>query len=593
MAYAKYNYNGATTHSAMNLLSDVVSILTGQTTKANLTGKWIKSPTADIGITNASLTVTWSGALTDVTCSVGQTVSGVGIPAGATIATITDGTGFTLNTAHEATATNTNAILILGNTATLPTTQIGSTDRSARTITSFAAATDLFTLTAHRLATGEEIVMTHTGGTSTDFGTNGVSATYYVKYVTANTFGLCSTFANALAGTNIVTAGTVTGITEVHSMNSSYSVGTGSAVVYTAETSYLGAGQTVAGIGIPASTTIVSVSSGISFTMNNTATASVQDATLVFAPGSALCDTANTVISASIASAGWLLHDQYPGTGYVVLKAPVADDSTFFKYVMLDVSNVSYLQMYLYENWSNTTHVGTNLATIYGGGLQQRITTTVSASMLIFASARFIAMQSTTAAGIGSSTNNAWTGIFERSRLAPWDTVANGYPPALISSGVQFGYQSGTAATPSYSPRFKNPAGGDFTTTSAGTYPCLMGWSSYLNGSNTGASGVGTVSGNTKASSTIKTKVPDGNGGFYTPFNEIQYRNPSTAVSFEGGSISTICDVWNTVSYPNNLDEVTKGANTYVILQNTDLATATGYTLTEGESSANTLFPKG
>ena len=321
--------------------------------------------------------------------------------------------------------------------------------------------------------------------------------------------------------------------------------------------------------------------------MRAAATASVADATLVFAPGAGvICDTTNTTISASIAVAGWTLHDQYAAAGQVILKAPMADDATLFKYLMLDVSNAAYLQMHLYEGWANTTHVGTNLATGYATTSQQRLTLSTASSIAIAASARFVAMQSITAAGVGASNQNEWTGIFERSRLAPWDTVANGYSPVLITTGASFGHQTSYPRTPSYAPRYKNPAGGDYTTTDAAIIPALMGWSGESNG------GVGIVDNTSYANSgVIKTKVPDGLGGFYTPFNEIQYRH--SGKSFEGGSISSICDVWNTVSYPNNLDEVTKGANTYIVWQNTLYSTVTAYAATNGNGSANTLFPKG
>lgn len=582
--YSKYNYIGATTQSAINLLSDVVAILTGQTTDTNLTGKWVASPTAYVGITDTSATVTWTGAKTDVTCSVGQTVTGTGIPSGATIATITDQVGFTLNTAHEATATNAQAILILGNTATLPTTQIGSTETS-QTITSFSASTDLFTKTGHGYAGGERVQMIHTGGTATEFGSNSVYYEYFVKYASSSTFYLSNTF----NGANIVTAGTLTGITVKCSRNKSMSLISGSAVVATGRTTDLAVGQTVTGYGVPAATTISSISAGVSFTMNNNATADVPDATLVFAPGAGvICDTTNTTISTSIAAAGWALHDQWAAVGQVIIKAPIVDDATSFKYVMLDVSNGAYLQMHLYEGWNNTTHVGTNQAYALITSQQQRTTLTVSASIAIAASARFIAMQSTVAAGVGSSDVNSWTGIFERSRLAPWDTVTNGYPPVVLMSGAAFGWSS----TTTYAPRYKNPAGGDYTAIDSYMGAVTMGWNGEMSSGRAVNGGVGAATGvNTANSGTIKSKVPDGLGGFYTPFNEIQVRcSPN---SFEGGSLSTTSDIWNTVTYPNNLDEVVKGSQTYIIWQNTLYSTNTTATQATGQNSGNTLFPKG
>lgn len=319
--------------------------------------------------------------------------------------------------------------------------------------------------------------------------------------------------------------------------------------------------------------------------------------TVLKASLSAGCDTANTEIyapsgdNAGYAVAGWTVHDASAGTNKQVLKAAVADDAAFYKYVMIDYNSAGYLQLHLYEDWNATTHAGSNQATAIATTGQQRITVGTAASIAIAATARYIAMQSVTAAGIGDSDVNSWTGVFERSRLAPWDTTANAYPPSLITRGTAFGVYTSGAMVGGAAPRFKNPAGGDYITTNAVLYPVVMGWNGIAAANQTpigiGTATVGTISG------TIKTKVPDGAGGFYTPFNEIQYRNPSLTVAFEGGSISSICDVWNTVSYPNNLDEVTKGSTNYIIWQNTLYATDTAYTSAKGKCSANTVFPKG
>lgn len=325
--------------------------------------------------------------------------------------------------------------------------------------------------------------------------------------------------------------------------------------------------------------------------------------TVLKASLSAGCDTANTEIYApsgdnpGYAVAGWTVHDAAAGTNKQVLKAPVVDDGAFYKYVMIDYNTAGYMQMHLYETWNATAHTGTNLANAYPVARQQRITVGTGATLAIYATARCIMMQSITAAGIGASTSNEWTGVFERSRLAPWDTVGNAYPPSLLACGALFGYEN--AELGAGAPRFKNPAGGDYITTNAKLYPILMGWNGEVGnqaGGSPSAGGVGAAPSNFvqgKYSATIKTKVPDGAGGFYTPFAEIQFRRAALLFSFEGGSISSICDVWNTVSYPNNLDEVTKGSTNYIIWQNTFNATNTVYAATAGYNSANTAFPKG
>lgn len=514
MAYLKYNYLGATTQSAANLLSDVASMLSGQTTDTNLTGKVMLSSAA-VGITNTSTTVTWVGADDGTVVAgrkniaVGQLVFGTGIPDGTTVATITNQTGFTLSAA--ATETNAAAILTLDETSALPTCTIGSTTSA---ISTSNTSTNL-TITGHGTAT----------------------------------LGICAV------------------------------------------------GMSVEGFGIPSGTTIASITSANVVVMSAAATATVSPASIVLSPAAGvICDTANTTITSTVA-AGWKLWDQYANSGIAnkwVMRAPVADDSTYYKYVQFDISTAGFLQIHLFETWNNSTHAGTNQATAFATTAQQRVTLTVSASIAIAASARFIAMQSIVAAGIGDSDANSWTGIFERTRLAPWDTVANGYPPSLLARGMNFGYPNASSHSGGSCPRYKNPAGGDFTTTNATVYPCTMGWSGQPQPSAfTGNVPIGISTGATQAySGTIKTKVPDGAGGFYTPFNELQFRDAALTKSFEGGSISTACDVWNTVSYPNNLDEVVKGTTTYIVWQNTLYATATAYANTYANASANTLFPK-
>jgi hypothetical protein len=123
--YAIYNYTAAATFSQVSIVSNLVSLAMGTTDKTWLLGKILLSSQA-VGCTSSSTTVTWAGAYTGVTIAVGQKVYGLGIPSGTTVATITDGTGFTLSNAFTST-TNSAAILGLGPTSTLPPATIGST----------------------------------------------------------------------------------------------------------------------------------------------------------------------------------------------------------------------------------------------------------------------------------------------------------------------------------------------------------------------------------------------------------------------------------------------------------------------------------
>lgn len=344
---------------------------------------------------------------------------------------------------------------------------------------------------------------------------------------------------------------------------------------------------------------LLSADMPVSFTTTGTLPTGLSPNTVYYVSatglGAATCQLSATVGGASIntSSAGSGTHTMWSGA-QAILKAAVVDDAAFYKYVMLDFFTANFAQLHLYEDWNATTHAGTNQADPIATTGQQRLTVGTAASITVAASARYIAAQSTTAGGIGDSDNNSWTGVFERSRLAPWDTTANAYPPSLITRGSAFGYYTGTTMVGGAAPRFKNPAGGDYTGANATLYPATMGWNGLPGNNTNGATGVGAVTVGYSPSASMKTKIPDGLGGFYTPFNEVQYRNPGLTVSFEGGSISSICDVWNTVSYPNNLDEVVKGSTNYIIWQNTLYATDTAHVAsTKGKCSANTVFPKG
>lgn len=454
MAYIKYNYLGASTQSQANLLSDIATILSGQTDDTKLTGKIIISSAA-VGITNTSTTVTWTGAddgsvlTARRTLEVGQGISGVGIPAGTIIATITNQTGFTLSAA--ATATNAAAILILDDTANLPCFTIGSTTKAVSSNT-----TTTLTLT-----------------------------------------GMC-----------------------------------------TATLGIIAVGQSVSGIGIPTATVVSSITNVNTIVISNAATSSVSELTLVIAPGAGVCcDTANTTIASSYYVAGWTIWDSYAGAGLpnvIALRAPLADDSTQFKTMTLDVSTAGIISMNNPESINNSSHALTNNPANFGTTYQQRITPSVAAVLYMFASARCALMLSVTAAGTGCSANNTYTGLFERSRLSPWDTVANAYPISSMCAPGVF-----TMAVLPYAQRIKNQLGVDATLVQLSTM--LMGGSLETSG--------------------VTIKASDGLGGFYTPFTDWGLYSKNSA--YFGGMCGSVCDVWISVLYPKNFDTTTYAGKNY------------------------------
>ncbi|MEW6314150.1 MAG: hypothetical protein AB1513_08950 [Pseudomonadota bacterium] len=290
--------------------------------------------------------------------------------------------------------------------------------------------------------------------------------------------------------------------------------------------------------------------------------------------GASTCNLSATVGGAAIDTTGGSqsgTHTLYMGRK-CVLKAPVHDDqsqSTYI-YAQLDYSSAGFMQMHLFETWNNSTHAGTLQANAFATTKQQRLSVGAGTTrvMSLWAGAgKYLVAQSAVDAGIGASEASQWTGIFQRSRLSPWDTLANGYPPAILTNGSDMA-TSVNAVIAGYAPRYKNPAGGDLTGANASLKMVMMG---FVSGNGGGINVVGTSTG------VISDKVPDGAGDYFAPANEIQFRSPANL--FPGGSISTVCDVWMGPSYVSNKDKMKNGAGTYSyrFIQNTSTAkTATG-----------------
>jgi microcystin-dependent protein len=76
------------------------------------------------------------------------------------------------------------------------------------TFTITIAAPGVITLNNHGLVTGDQVYLTTTGALPTGLSANTL---YYVNKTDANTFTLCTTRANAIAGTKITTTGTQSG----------------------------------------------------------------------------------------------------------------------------------------------------------------------------------------------------------------------------------------------------------------------------------------------------------------------------------------------------------------------------------------------
>lgn len=243
-----------------------------------------------------------------------------------------------------------------------------------------------------------------------------------------------------------------------------------------------------------------------------------------------------------------------------VFRAACSDDAGLYKYAILDYSAAGYLNLTMAEGWNTATKAATNQTSAYAttgtAAAAQRINIGgANARMRIFASARKLVFQSSTAAGTGAETTNTWIGIFERDRASPWDTAGAGYLPAVLMSGYAMTAYNITAGCFSFATKYKTLSG-DLTGASATVRTAVKGFCS-----NTNSSGIRLM-----ASQVQRYKTPDGAGGLYCPFTDLSVA--SAAGSFLGGSVSARSDVWIPPLYAN-LDRTTYNGKVYMFLQNT------------------------
>jgi len=254
---------------------------------------------------------------------------------------------------------------------------------------------------------------------------------------------------------------------------------------------------------------------------------------------SASCDQTNTNISAAVTVAGWSVYDASAGTNAQCLLAAVADNASQYKYMVLDTNTANYLKMFVYEDWNSSTHTGTNVTTYAGStSYSQRVNVTSGGRLEIYATVRCCLMFSFQSNVWGSSSGSSWTGIVERTRKSPWDTVANGYPPFMFINGI----------TVSYEPRTLSATGTDLTATGAVTY---LGHP------------LGIAAGTPQAppSNVIPIDSDKNLGHMFLP---ICATNPLTG--HFGGDISSLCDIYLTThNYGSTYDTILNNSSEYII----------------------------
>ena len=203
-----------------------------------------KSGVITANTTNNNATVTLTGGQTTNGLTPGQTVTGPGIPAGAVILTILDGTRFTLGQGgvpFNATAGGSNVGLTFGTAPLFTSSQLSNTTSGTRiTVASTLGMTVGQVVSGNNITAGS--VITRIIDSNTVEISNPVTGTGQANRV----FGVSATIGDTLVST-------LTG---------------GSTNVTVSSTEHLSVGQAISGPGIPAGATVASIISGTEITIS-------------------------------------------------------------------------------------------------------------------------------------------------------------------------------------------------------------------------------------------------------------------------------------------------------------------------------------
>lgn len=147
---------------------------------------------------------------------------------------------------------------------------------------------------------------------------------------------------------------------------------------------------------------------------------------------------ADSFITSTIA-AGWTLFDDVSAT-VKVLRSPIYDDPTRYKYLWMSVSTNDIVMEY-YTDWNNVSHTGTRVPRydINTNGEESifvcRSNVRTETMLMISASADHAVFHSCRNNLDYSSGSNitSLAGIMSMTRAAAWDTVANAYDPVVVT----------------------------------------------------------------------------------------------------------------------------------------------------------------
>ncbi|MBF0212378.1 MAG: hypothetical protein HQM00_02300 [Magnetococcales bacterium] len=283
------------------------------------------------------------------------------------------------------------------------------------------------------------------------------------------------------------------------------------------------------------------------------------------------CDQANTTITSTDA-AGWSVYDSSAGTNAKCLRAPLADDASSYKYIVIDTNTTGELYLGVYDDWNPATHAGTNLAHYSRtAGYGQRWTASGAGNILVHATERHLVLLGIYGATVGGASNIAPCGCLERSRVGSWDVVGGATKPYVWwaplafnlghgSSGLVYGanvsiVRQGCAAS---APSIRRTDGAIITGSSAYFACSIIG----INTRNFLSSG----DYNYILPDAIYPRSANASGGYEIPFLQIFLTNYMLA-PVPYGEISLVNDMW--FSFPGifaKQDEIVKDGVTYVAL---------------------------
>jgi len=248
------------------------------------------------------------------------------------------------------------------------------------------------------------------------------------------------------------------------------------------------------------------------------------------------CKVESSVLVDNVRTAGWTLVEKV-GDTKIVLKAPISDRPTSYKYIMFVYApSNAYITVYAGTNWDATNKVLIN--SVANVNTSKIFVSTGMMTIIISSSVNHAIIYSQTSGGIYGP-----TGLSERSRESSWDTVENGFTNFAL-------FDTNSSNTLIYNAYIIEP----------NSYRPIT--NSFAN-SNHNLSTVNGFSGGLYPPSGVVSKGPD----LSNVYELVSLNYSFSGVYHLGGSISEKADVW---VGPNNVgnheDQMAVGVDVYVQL---------------------------